>query len=50
MRKVVLEKKKLRCLRCGKTIVTDIAHRFCRKCQRANRESFAKRQFRSPVL
>lgn len=35
-----LEKKNLRCLRCGKMMWTDAAHRFCRKCRRHNNEVF----------
>ncbi len=35
-----LEKKHLRCLRCGKTMYTDAAHRMCRKCRRHNNEVY----------
>ena len=31
-----LQKKRLPCLACGKVIVTDRCHRFCRVCQRRN--------------
>ena len=35
-----LEKKHLRCLRCGKLMMTDAAHRFCRRCRRHNSEVY----------
>ena len=35
-----LVKKNLPCLRCGKTMWTDAAHRFCRKCRRHNSEVY----------
>jgi len=35
-----LEKKYLRCLRCGKLMWTDAARRFCRKCRRHNFEVY----------
>lgn len=36
LRLVPLEKKQLSCLRCGKTLWTDAAHRICRHCHRHN--------------
>jgi Zn finger protein HypA/HybF involved in hydrogenase expression len=35
-----LQKKYLSCLRCGKTMWTDAAHRLCRKCRRHNSEVY----------
>lgn len=35
-----LEKKHLPCLRCGARMLTDAAHRFCRKCRRHNSEVY----------
>jgi len=35
-----LEKKHLPCLRCGRIMWTDAAHRFCRKCRRHNSEIY----------
>lgn len=35
-----LEKKNLPCLRCGRMMLTDAAHRFCRKCRRHNAEVY----------
>ncbi|MFO7898445.1 MAG: hypothetical protein R6V58_05230 [Planctomycetota bacterium] len=32
------EKKWMNCLRCGRSIHTDIYHRLCRRCRRRNRE------------
>lgn len=34
-----LEKKKLRCLGCGREIYTDRCHRFCKVCQRRNKRN-----------
>jgi hypothetical protein len=34
-----LERKKLRCLGCGREMMTDRCHRFCRVCQRRNRRN-----------
>lgn len=34
-----LERKKLKCLGCGREIITDRCHRFCRVCQRRNRRN-----------
>jgi hypothetical protein len=38
-RRLNLERKRLKCLGCGKVIVTDRCHRFCRVCQRRNRRN-----------
>ena len=35
-----LERKLLPCLRCGRMMMTDAAHRFCRKCRRHNSEVY----------
>jgi hypothetical protein len=41
-----VRKKRMPCLRCGRMIYTDICHRFCKKCQRANREAYAPTSYR----
>ena len=38
-RNLNLARKKMKCLGCGKEIVTDRCHRFCRVCQRRNRRN-----------
>lgn len=40
LRMQALRKKHLPCLRCGKTMWTDAAHRLCRKCHRHNSEVY----------
>ena len=40
LRMRTLPKKHLPCLRCGKILWTDAAHRFCRKCRRHNSEVY----------
>jgi Zn finger protein HypA/HybF involved in hydrogenase expression len=40
LRQVPLEKKQMSCLRCGDTMLTDAAHRMCRKCRRHNSEVY----------
>ncbi|MBI2191741.1 MAG: hypothetical protein HYU36_07140 [Planctomycetes bacterium] len=45
-RRLNLERKNLKCLGCGRWIVTDRCHRFCRVCQRRNRRN----QFHLPKL
>jgi DNA-directed RNA polymerase subunit N (RpoN/RPB10) len=32
----VIQKKILRCLKCGKPFMTDKYHRFCRRCKHEN--------------
>ena len=34
-----LQRKKMNCLGCGRIIVTDRCHRFCRMCIRRNRRN-----------
>lgn len=38
-RRLNVQRKKLRCLGCGRTMVTDRCHRFCGLCMRRNRRS-----------
>jgi NMD protein affecting ribosome stability and mRNA decay len=35
-----MNKKDLPCLRCGRQMRTDAAHRLCRKCRRHNSEIY----------
>lgn len=35
-----LEKKKFRCLRCGREFLTDRCHRICARCHKANRNKY----------
>lgn len=39
IRELNREQKKMTCLGCGRQIVTDRCHRFCRICQRRNQRS-----------
>ncbi|MDP6358276.1 MAG: hypothetical protein QF473_24370 [Planctomycetota bacterium] len=36
------ERKELKCLGCGKTIITDRCHRFCLSCKRRNKKAGAE--------
>lgn len=45
-RRLNIERKPLKCLGCGRMILTDRCHRFCRVCQRRNRRN----QFHLPKL
>ena len=38
-RQLNLQRKRLKCLGCGKEMMTDRCHRFCRVCQRRNRRN-----------
>ena len=47
-----LERKRLKCLGCGRMMVTDRCHHFCRVCQRRNRRGqyYLPKQTRIGVL
>ena len=40
LRQVPLKQKQMACLRCGDMMLTDAAHRMCRKCRRHNAEIY----------
>jgi Zn finger protein HypA/HybF involved in hydrogenase expression len=47
IRQLNLEKKAFRCLKCGRTFITDRCHRICARCKKA---MFRYREGIRPVL
>ena len=50
VRRLNRKRKEMKCLGCGKTMVTDRCHRFCRICARRNQRNRWYRRPRGKIV